>query len=108
MMDNTQNTFVTPVFNGSTSVRDAAGYLIENVTKSVRRKKTVDDAFIENLYSDARSLYHLDQSAAMGTDLGKRDLGKLPAASVALITALILAWVLIGIYWIRERLKTDK
>ncbi len=108
LMDNTQNTFVTPVFNGSTSVRDAAGYLIESVTKSVRRKKTVDDAFIENLYSDARSLYHLDQGAAMGTDLGKRDLGKLPAASVALITALILTWILIGVYWIRERLRTDK
>lgn len=105
LMDNTENTFVTPVFNGSTSVRDAAGYLIETVTKSVRRKKTVDDAFIEGLYSDAKSLYHLDQGTAMGAGLGKRDLGKLPTASVALITALILAWVLIGIYWVRERIR---
>ena len=105
LMDNTENTFVTPVFNGSTSVRDAAGYLIENVTKSVRRKKTVDDAFIDKLYSDTKSLYHLDQGRAMGSDPGKRDLGKLPAASVILITALILAWILIGIYWTKEKLK---
>ena len=39
-MDNTDKTFTTPVFNGSTSLRDAAGQLIENVTKSVRRKET--------------------------------------------------------------------
>lgn len=30
-----ENTFVTPVFNGSASLRDASGQLIENVVKSV-------------------------------------------------------------------------
>ena len=39
LIENTENTFTTPVFNGSTSVRDAAGQLIEDVTKSVRRKR---------------------------------------------------------------------
>ena len=46
LLSNTGNTFVTPVFNGSASLRDAAGQLIESVTKSVRRKETVDDAYI--------------------------------------------------------------
>ena len=47
LLDNIDNTFVTPVFNGSTSLRDAAGQMIENVTKSVRRKQTVDSATID-------------------------------------------------------------
>ena len=104
LMENTQNTFVTPVFNGSASVRDAAGQLIENVTKNVKRKKTVDDAFIEKMYEDVRSLYHLDQGAGTGMN-GKNDLGSLPAPSIALLTILVLAWVLIGVYWLREKLK---
>lgn len=104
LMENTQNTFVTPVFNGSASVRDAAGQLIENVTKNVKRKKTVDDAFIEKMYEDVRSLYHLDQGAGTGMN-GKNELGSLPVPSIALLTILVLAWVLIGVYWLREKLK---
>ena len=59
LMDHTGDTFITPVFNGSASLRDAAGQMIENVTKSVRRKETVDDAYFEKLYDDMVSLYHL-------------------------------------------------
>jgi multiple sugar transport system substrate-binding protein len=44
LLDNIDNTFITPVFNGSTSLRNAAGQLIENVAKAVKRKKTVNDA----------------------------------------------------------------
>ena len=51
------NTFTTPVYNGSTSLRNAAGQLIENVVKSVRRKETVDDAYMTRLYADVTSLY---------------------------------------------------
>ena len=106
LMANTGNTFVTPVFNGSTSVRDAAGQLIENVTKSVKRKKTVDDKFIDDLYKDMNSLYHLDQGGASESVTGKQDLGKLPTASVVFLTVLALAWVMIGAFWIREKIKT--
>ncbi len=105
LMANTGNTFVTPVFNGSASVRDAAGQLIENVTKSVKRKKTVDDAFIESLYKDMRSLYHLDQGGPSAAVSEKKDLGKLPAASVALLTVLALAWIMIIAFWIGEKAK---
>lgn len=89
LLDNLDNTFVTPVFNGSASLRDAAGSLIESVTKSVRRNQTVDDAYIQSLYSDTVALYHLDQTSAMG---GKQDLGPLPPTALALLGALVLAW----------------
>lgn len=42
LLDHTDDTFVTPVFNGSASLRDAAGQLIEDTVKAIRRKKTVD------------------------------------------------------------------
>ena len=49
LTDNVAHTFVTPVFNGSTSLRNAAGQMIENVTKSVRRKEEINDAYMEEL-----------------------------------------------------------
>lgn len=95
LLENTSHTFVTPVFNGSASLRDAAGALVENTVKSVRRGKTVDDAFIDDLYENVRGLYRLDGSRSTGT-LSKDELGPMPAQSVALIICLIVAWVCIG------------
>ena len=61
LLDNLGNTFTTPVFNGSTSLRDAAGQLIEEVTKSVRRDQPVDEPHpSQQLYADTQALYHLD------------------------------------------------
>ncbi len=97
LLDNVDNTFVTPVFNGSTSLRDAAGQMIENVTKSVRRKQEVDDAYIEKLYADMLSLHHLNQGEVGATD-GKTDLGELPTTAKVLIGALVTAWILILAY----------
>lgn len=106
LLANTENTFTTPVFNGSASLRSAAGELIENVTKSVRRKKTVDDDFITNLYADTRSLYRLDQIQQSGA--GTQDLGPLPAQSVALLAALAVCWVGILAYLAAQGLKKRK
>ena len=61
LLNNIENTFVTSVFNGSTSLRLAAGQVIEETAKAARRKKTIDDAFFEQLYADMISLYRLDQ-----------------------------------------------
>ena len=106
LMNNTENTFVTPVFNGSTSVRDAAGQMIENVTKAVRRKKTVDDTFIDDLYEEVKSLYHLDQGS-LGGAVGnqKKDLGPLPVESIIFLTLIVVAWVMIGAFYLKEKLK---
>ena len=106
LLNNTENTFTTPVFNGSASLRNAAGELIENVTKSVRRKKTVDDDFITALYADTRSLYRLDQIQQSGD--GSRDLGPLPAEAVALLAALAACWVGILTYLIVQGVKRRK
>jgi len=107
LMDNTENTFVTPVFNGSASLRDAAGHMIESVTKSMRRKETVDDAYFEKLYADTESLYRLDQLSG-GGGMGKEELGPLPATAVALLSALAAAWVLIIIYFAAGVIKKKK
>ena len=95
-LDNIDNTFVTPVFNGSASLRDAAGQLIEDVTKSVRRKQTVDEAYFEKLFTDTAALYRLDQISAVKGD--SRELGPLPQEAVILLGALAVTWVLIALF----------
>jgi multiple sugar transport system substrate-binding protein len=94
LLNNTQNTFVTPVFNGSVSLRNAAGQMIENVTKSMRRNQTVDDAYMETLFSEMVSLYRLDQIQVDGD--WKMDLGPLPGESVTLLAILVVTWIGIG------------
>ena len=96
LLDHMDDTFTTPVFNGSTSLRDAAGQLIEEVVKSVRRKETVDDAYMENLYAEVQALYRLNECG--GPAEGKVDLGPLPGTAKALLGALAAAWVLILLY----------
>ncbi|MBE5775717.1 MAG: carbohydrate ABC transporter substrate-binding protein, partial [Clostridiales bacterium] len=109
LMDNTEHTFVTPVYNGSASLRNAAGQMIEDVTKSVRRKKTVDDAFIDKLYADMTSLYRLDQLEIERREGAvSADLGPLPAASAALLGTLCMVWILIIVYILREARRKKK
>ena len=103
LLENTENTFVTPVFNGSASLRDAAGQMIENVTKSVRRKEAVDDRYIAALYEKMNSLYRLDRMSAENAEHaaeagGDAGMGPLPAASAALLATLGAVWLLILIY----------
>ena len=107
LLRNVDNTFVTPVFNGSASVRDAAGQMIEEVVKSVRRKKEVNEEYLETLYSDMISLYRLDQIETSASG-GKTDFGPLPGASVALLITLGAAWALIALYVLFDALKMKK
>ncbi len=106
LLENTENTFVTPVFNGSASLRGAAGQLIENVTKSMRRHETVDDAYYETLFHDIRALYRLDQGGA--TAAGQAELGPMPPMSITLLATLGGAWVVIGICFALDMLKKRK
>jgi multiple sugar transport system substrate-binding protein len=95
LIDNTENTFTTAVFNGSVSLRNAAGEMIEDVTKAVKRKKVVNDKYIDKLYESVTSLYRLDQIEAAE---GKIRLGKMPALSVALLSGIGITWLGIGVY----------
>ena len=108
LLDNAENTFITPVFNGSASLRDASGQCIENVTKAVKRNQTLDDKFMEDLFDDVIALYHLDQLGSENATVDKESLGPLPRASVILITLLCVAWVGIAIVAARDELKKRK
>lgn len=102
LLNNLENTFVTPVFNGSTSVRNAAGQLIENVAKAVRRGNTVDAEFIEALYPEVIALYRLDQ---LGGDDDPEELGELPIESTVLIISFVVIWLILGAVWLFPILK---
>ena len=102
LIENTENTFVTPVFNGSASLRSAAGHLVESVTKAKRRKQTVDDAYFEKLYRDTAALYRLDAVS------GEEDDQSLPAVSVGLLVTLGVIWVGMGAYMTASYVKKRK
>ncbi len=103
LLEHEDDTFVTPVFNGSTSLRDAAGQLIEDVTKSVRRGETIDNGYMENLYSNVTALYHLNEYNLPSG--GKADLGPLPGTAVALLAGLAGIWVLLILYLLVSNMK---
>ena len=108
LIDHTDDTFVTPVFNGSTSLRDAAGQMIEETAKGVRRKKVIDDAFIDALYPKMVSLYRLDQLQTGEEETGlNRDLGALPTTSVALLAGVGVTWLGIITYVVADHIRAQ-
>ena len=115
LMENTANTFTTPVFNGSTAVRNASGQLIENVCKSERRKQPVDEAFLDQLRTEVCSRYELKPAAPGWTagngaeGLGAGELqGPLPGTARALLISLAAVWVLIGLVYGYSALKRKR
>ena len=112
LIEHVGDTFVTPVFNGSASLRDAAGQMIEEVAKGIRRKKVIDDAFIDDLYARMVNLYRLDQinpqGAAEDGESQRADLGPLPGTAVALLAGLALVWAGILAYVISEWVRRQK
>ncbi|MBO4389817.1 MAG: carbohydrate ABC transporter substrate-binding protein [Lachnospiraceae bacterium] len=108
LLNNLDHTFVTPVFNGSASLRDAAGSLIESVCKSERRKETVDNAYMEELFSTTQARYHFDQMSSVSpTGESRKDM-PLPLASKLLIASIIIAWIGMGIVVAVRRYKAKK
>lgn len=100
LLDNIDDTFVTPVFNGSASLRNAAGQLVENTVKSARRGEEIDEAYMEKLFDDITSLYRLDQMSSQKSQISsdKVDLGELPKTAVILLTVLVVTWICILLY----------
>jgi len=105
LLNNTENTFVTPVFNGSASLRNAAGQLIENVTKAIRRGENVNAFYYRTLYSDVSALYRLDQIATRTTT---QKFGALPSVAVLLLNGLGICWFTMGVYVIYNLMKNKK
>ena len=105
LMNHIDDTFTTPVFNGSASLRDAAGQMITEVTKSMRRKQNVDEAYLEKLFSDMNALYRLDRIESSG---GKVRFGALPTTAVILLLGIAAAWVSIAAYLLVEVFKKHR
>ena len=109
LQDHINDTFVTPVFNGSANLRDAAGQLIEDSKKAVRQGNELTDAYLEEMFQNISAQKHLDQIGEQsGGAAVKKDLGELPTESVMLLSILGLAWVLMGIYAVIQWIKQKK
>ena len=106
LLNNLENTFVTPVFNGSASLRNAAGQMIENTVKSIRRKQTVDDAYMEKLFTEMTALYRLDQISATSMDMQQFD--GIPTTSAILLSCIGIAWIIMGGYVLLQHNKNKK
>ena len=103
LLEHTGDTFTTPVFSGSASLRDAAGQLIEETAKSVRRGDEVNEASLDKLFDSVKSLYRLDRRSIVSG--GSGDLGPLPAEARTLLIALAAVWLGIGLYAGRDLLR---
>ena len=106
LLGHMDDTFVTAVFNGSASLRDAAGSLIESVVKATRKKTEINDEYFDTLFSKTYTQKHLDQVGA--ATRGKDELGPLPKGSRALLGGLAAVWVLLGLTALREWRKSKK
>ena len=103
LLENSEHTFVTPVFNGSASLRQAAGQLIEETCKAVRRKQSTDSAALDAIYEKVATLNHLDQ---IQVSAAASDLGPLSAGARALLIGLGLCWLgIISAFLLEKRKK---
>lgn len=93
LLEHTSDTFVTPVFNGSASLRMACEQMVENVVKSVKRRAVVDDAYLDLLFSDMNAMYKLDQNRQLQENDMKQT--HLPIVSLCLLVVLAVVWICI-------------
>lgn len=106
LLNNTDNTFVTPVFNGSASLRNAAGQMIENVNKAVRRGEKIDSSYFDSMYTDVTALYRLDQIVA---DTSSKNFESLPKPAVILLIGLASCWIgicgYVSVSYLKKKIK---
>ena len=107
LLINTENTFTTPVFNGSTSLRSAAGNLVELTVSSATKNRVINEDFMELLFTRVTSLDKLDQIVTKEGPK-KQEFGELPNESKILIGGLAAVWVLIGTYFGYTTIKKKK
>lgn len=96
VIDNINNTFITPVFNGSSLVRTASGKLIELVA-NLRTEATDED--INNIFDKVEELYRISE---YDTNEGDHSL---PLTAILILVGLGIAWIGIGFVFIRRQIK---
>ena len=106
LLNNIENSFTTPVFNGSSALRNVAGELIEETRKATERKQNIDEAFFEKTFNKMNSLYKLDQYSEEG--FSKQELGDLPPESAWLLSAIATIWFGLLIYFAITSFKSKK
>lgn len=94
LIDNIENTFVTPVYNGSVDLRNAAGGMIEDVADSVRIGKEITPFYIDSIYRKMISLYRLDA-----------ELGGLSAGAIAFAISVLSIDLCIAVYFTLNFIK---
>lgn len=107
LLNNLQNTFTTPVFNGSSDLRKTAGTVIFELVKASQRKINVDDEYILDYFEKIKHLEKLDQFDGV-EGFQKKELGNLPMESTVLLTILALAWSGLSLYFVLSRIKRKK
>lgn len=98
VLDNVNNTFITPVFNGSSYVRDAGSYLIEAVCNNRGAFKKVED--MDKLFNSCITINNLGPLI----DIEREEL----KVSPIIITVFILigiSWIAMGSYVVYEKFK---
>lgn len=112
ILENPEKSFTTPVFNGSASLRNAAGQLIENICKGARRKQKIDEDFMNKNFDDVKALFRLNEIKVREGDSvsgeTKKDLGPLPETSRNFIAIIYLIWIIIGAFFIDSVKKRKK
>lgn len=105
LLDNIDNTFVTEVFNGSASLRNAAGQLIEEVAKIARKGDAIDELKVQNLYESMVSLYRLNgNNQGDSQTQGSHVNGPWPVGSIVLLVSLAAIWIVMGAYYVTIRI----
>ena len=106
LLGNAENTFVTPVFNGSVSLRNAAGEMIERIVEDIERKMKINDTYMDKLFSNMISLYRLDQISLDGDY--KKKITELPTESVLLLVGVGAVMAGLGGLVAYEKIKKHK
>ena len=106
LLENVDKTFVTSVFNGSASLRDAAGQLIEDTVRTIRRKEDFNEETVQKLYDNISTMYHLDEISVEGQ--WKKDFGPLPQTSLVLLAALGATWIVLAAFAVTGMVRRRK
>ena len=107
LIENTENSFTTPVFNGSASLRDAAGNMIELTVSSATKNRVINEEFMDLLFTRVVSLHKLDQITTK-EGAQKQELGELPKEAKFLLVSLAAVWCGIGTYFGYTFIKKKK
>ena len=108
VLNNVDNTFISPVFNGSSYVRDAGSYLIEAVCGNNKRYKKYEemDELFESCIKNNSLQSLLDAANASKDEVESHK--SISKESIILLSTMGIIWILLGIYVINDKIIKKK